>query len=48
MGLHAGEEFLAQVPIDPADVEVEAADWIEDEVPLEFLGDMLDDGILGL
>ena len=47
MILHFGEKFLAQVAINPADVEVEIVHTIVECVPFKFFGDMPDDRILG-
>ena len=48
MGLHAGEQFLPDMTIDPTDIKVHIGDWFNNKIPLELLGNMLDDSILGL
>ena len=48
MGLHAGEGLLAKVAIDPGDVEVHIGDGVDNEVPFDFLGNMLNDCVLCL
>ena len=47
MRLHSCEGLLAQVAIDPCDIEIHGAYRLDDKIPLEFLGNMLDNSILG-
>ena len=47
MRLHPGEEIGLDMAIGPAEVEVKVGDWLGLHEPLIFLGEMLDDGILG-
>ena len=47
MILHACEEILADVAIHPTDIEVEVANWLQQEIPFEFFGHVLDNRILG-
>lgn len=47
MVLHSCEEFLADVSIHPANIEVEVGEGFDGQVPLELFGDVFDDGVLG-
>ena len=47
MILHFRKKFLADVPIDPADVEVEIVDGFVHDVPFKFFSNISDDRILG-
>ena len=45
--LHFGEEFLANVPIHPTNVEVQIIDAFVHYVPFKFFSNLSDDRILG-
>ena len=38
MRLHSGEDFLSDVIVSPAEIEVELAGGFCDDIPLEFFG----------
>ncbi len=46
VGLHAGEDLLSAVAVDPAEVEIKIGDGFGGDVPLEFFGYEPNDGVL--